>query len=129
MEEVNLALNIKERRKFKQLSQAKLAERAEISTQMVKDIEAGRRNPSTATLDKICKALGITHQALYSSQIFVDQTLNKGKRIGDLLKRASEIAEYIPEDVYDMAERLGPHHEVWGEIRLLMANHLKDDTE
>ena len=50
---------MKVRRKFLSLSQADLAEMAELSLATIKDIERGEGNPSIATVSKIMDVLGM----------------------------------------------------------------------
>lgn len=52
-----LSSNIKKARKTLKLSQEKLAELSQISTQMINDIEGCRRWPSEKTLSKLANAL------------------------------------------------------------------------
>lgn len=52
-----LSVNLKKARKTLSLSQEKLAEEAQISVQMMNDIEGCRRWPSEKTLSKLANAL------------------------------------------------------------------------
>ena len=61
-----LGSNIKKYRHACGLSQEKLAERAETSTNYVSAIETGRRFPSVETLEKIASVLGIDTPELFS---------------------------------------------------------------
>ena len=56
---MNLQDTMKVRRKFLSLSQADLAEMAELSLATIKDIERGKGNPSIATVSKIMDVLGM----------------------------------------------------------------------
>ena len=60
-----LANNLKENRKKCGFSQAKLSEKAEISTQYVAMIEVSRKFPSPEVLERIAKALGIEAYELF----------------------------------------------------------------
>jgi transcriptional regulator with XRE-family HTH domain len=51
--------NLKKRRTFKGLSQAKLAELLDISSNFISDIEAGKRWVSSDTLVNLAAALGV----------------------------------------------------------------------
>lgn len=53
------SLNLKRLRKIKNFTQETLAEKAELSAQMINDIEGCRRWPSEKTLTKIANALSI----------------------------------------------------------------------
>ena len=56
---MDIAANIKKRRKRLGISQQDLAEFAEIGIATVKDIERGKGNPSLQTLQKILAVLGL----------------------------------------------------------------------
>ena len=61
--------NLKALRTARGLSQAKLAEIADLSPSIVSDIEVGRRNPTLTTIEKISLALDVPVQQLfYDSQ-------------------------------------------------------------
>jgi len=64
-----LGSNIKIHRKVQGLSQAKLAERVNTSTNYISAIEAGRRFPSIEILEKIAIALEIDTTELFSKQL------------------------------------------------------------
>lgn len=62
-----LSANIKKARKALKLTQEGLAERSDLSTQMINDIEGCRKWPSALSLAKIADALG-----LEASELFVE---------------------------------------------------------
>jgi transcriptional regulator with XRE-family HTH domain len=61
-----LANNLKENRRKCGISQAKLAEKAAISTQYIAMIELSRQFPSPEVLDRIAAALGIEAHELFA---------------------------------------------------------------
>ena len=61
-----LANNLKENRKKNGISQAKLAEKAGISTQYIAMIELSRQFPTPEVLEKIACALGVEAYELFS---------------------------------------------------------------
>jgi transcriptional regulator with XRE-family HTH domain len=61
-----LANNLKDYRRNLGISQAKLAEKAEISTQYIAMIELSRQFPTPAVLDRIAAALGIEAYQLFA---------------------------------------------------------------
>jgi transcriptional regulator with XRE-family HTH domain len=61
-----LANNLKDYRRKLGISQAKLAEKAEISTQYIAMIELSRQFPSPEVLDRIATALGIETYQLFA---------------------------------------------------------------
>ena len=60
-----LAFNLKENRKKCGFSQAKLAEKANITTQYIAMIEVSRKFPTPEMLDRIAQALGIKTYELF----------------------------------------------------------------
>lgn len=60
-----LASNLKENRKRCGFSQAKLSEKADISTQYIAMIEVARKFPSPEVLERLAKALGIEAYELF----------------------------------------------------------------
>ena len=60
-----LANNLKENRKKCRISQAKLAEKANITTQYIAMIEVSRKFPTPEMLDRIAKALEIETYELF----------------------------------------------------------------
>ena len=63
---VILANNLKAQRRKSGISQSKLAEKAEISTQYIAMIELSRQFPTPEMLEKIAKALDIEAYELFS---------------------------------------------------------------
>lgn len=59
-----IACNVREERRRLYLSQAQLAERADVSLDTVKSIESGRRSMSLDTYLRVVRALGTTPGAL-----------------------------------------------------------------
>lgn len=60
----DMGRRIRELRNEKGLTRERLAEKAEISTQFLADIESGNKGMSAATLYKLCKALNISSDYL-----------------------------------------------------------------
>ena len=72
-----LGTNIKLYRKSCDLSQSKLAERVDTSTNYIAAIEAGRRFPSVEILDKLAFALRIDTPELFSMKPIQYDTVKK----------------------------------------------------
>ena len=72
-----LASNLKENRKRCGLSQAKLSEKANISTQYIAMIEVSRKFPTPEMLDRIAKALGIEAHELFLVKPSQESALEK----------------------------------------------------
>src|SRR5437867_7446444 len=58
---------IKRRRAHLGISQAELAERADLHRTYVSDVEAGKRNPSLATIQRLAAALGASMSVIFGS--------------------------------------------------------------
>lgn len=90
--------NIKYYRSNKGWSQQELAEKSDVSTSYIAEIELGRRNPSLNTLLKIATGLGIE-----TYQLFVDRS----KHENQLIKKFSdELVKRIEDDIEDLCSRL-----------------------
>ena len=61
-------INLKKRRIFKGISQAKLAEILDISPNFISDLESGKRWISSDTLVKLAEALGVEAYEFLKSQ-------------------------------------------------------------
>lgn len=72
-----LANNLKENRKKCGLSQAKLSEKADISTQYIAMIEVSRKFPSPEVLERIAKALGIEAYELFVVELSPESAMVK----------------------------------------------------
>ena len=89
-----LSSNLKKYREKVGLSQEKLAENAEISTMMVKDIEACRTWVSDKTLENIADALKIDIYRLLMPETVYEEEINKSIR-NDLESITSKIRQDI----------------------------------
>ena len=76
-----LATNLKLQRKAKGLSQASLAEKAGISTDMLGRIERGAASPSFPTIDALARQLEIPPAALFGHDILSTQDGPRGQVI------------------------------------------------
>jgi len=100
-----LASNLKTYRTSKGWSQAKLAEKAGISTQYIGMIETKVKFPSSDMLQKLAIALKIDPSALFYNEVKLE-TIKKGIQ-KDLLKKFGEtfcsiINSYIDEKIKDL---------------------------
>ena len=86
-----LAFNIKQNRHRLGFSQAKLAEKAESSTQYIAMIELGRKFPSPEMLDRLAAAMEIDNLDLFTSPPFQKGSLENIQEtvLTDLEKRIS----------------------------------------
>jgi transcriptional regulator with XRE-family HTH domain len=72
-----LATNMKEQRRIRGLSQAKLAERVNTSTHYIGMIEMERKFPSPEMLERIANALEIDSPELFSMKAFPLEYIKK----------------------------------------------------
>jgi len=91
-----LSFNLKKYREKLSLSQEKLAEKAEISTMMVKDIEACRTWISDKTLESLASALKTDIYRLLMPDTVYEEEINKTIR-NDLESITSKIRKDIDE--------------------------------
>jgi transcriptional regulator with XRE-family HTH domain len=89
-----LSSNLKKYREKLGLSQEKLAENAEISTMMVKDIEACRTWISDKTLESLASALKIDIYRLLMPETAYEEEINKAIR-NDLENITQKIRQNI----------------------------------
>jgi transcriptional regulator with XRE-family HTH domain len=99
-----LAFNMKEKRRILGISQAKLAERADISTQYVAMIELEKKFPSPEMLERLAAALEIDPPELFSMPPSPAGSLRKfheavGAAVEQVTKEAVQkvIAEHLKE--------------------------------
>jgi transcriptional regulator with XRE-family HTH domain len=72
-----LAKNIKEHRRKRGLTQAKLAEKADITTQYIAMIEVSRKFPTPEMLERIAGALEIETYQLFSADPGLETVLQR----------------------------------------------------
>lgn len=94
---IYLKQNIRYYRKLLNLSQQELAEKSDISTSFVQEIELGRKHPSLTTLDKLAGALDI--------EVF-QLLMNPDKNNHDIVKDFSaKLKEKLNSDIDDLMNR------------------------
>jgi transcriptional regulator with XRE-family HTH domain len=65
---VTFGTNLRNQRKAKGLTQAELAEKVDLSTEMVSKMERGAASPSFPTIEKLAKSLGVSEGAFFGSE-------------------------------------------------------------
>ena len=88
-------INLKDFRKARKLSQAKLAETCESSQAYIAEIEVGKKFPSPEMIEKIAFALGIESYHLFQNAAVIDN------RVLTPLKR-----EEIANKIFDLATKV-----------------------
>ena len=74
----NLGKRLCEIRKLQGISQAELAERADLSVVYISNIEAGKKNISAAVLIRLCSALSIPSDFLLRADLTRSEQLSYG---------------------------------------------------
>lgn len=99
-----LANNLKENRKRCGLSQAKLSEKANISTQYIAMIEVSRKFPTPEVLDRIARALEMEAHELFAVKPSPESAMEK---LHDTLVENIErvISEAVEKAVANKCER------------------------
>lgn len=87
MDTIQIAKRVKELRIKKGYNQHQFALRAGISSTYIRDIEAGRKNPTVQCLSYLCDALDITLQ-----QFFTEETSPENQdKLGQLTAHQQEL--------------------------------------
>ena len=104
-----LAFNVRQNRSKLGISQAKLAERAESSTQYIAMIELGRKFPSVKMMERIAHALEIDNLDLFSPPPLPKETLQRFQEavLADLEKA---VAKSVNEAVRDTVSSVIAKH-------------------
>lgn len=99
----SLSKNIRKFRLNLNLTQDELSEKANISTQLLKEIEAGRMIGSVPTLVKLCIALDITpNNILY--ELFEDEQKSEENlifKISKLSKRDKKLIKNLVDNMFE----------------------------
>jgi len=111
-----LSSNLKKYRERLGFSQEKLAENAEISTMMVKDVEACRTWVSDKTLDSLAAALKTDIYCLLMPDTVYEEEINKTIR-SDLERITLKIRQDIDETLKTLSNRTN-----WFTVRRLPEN-------
>jgi transcriptional regulator with XRE-family HTH domain len=93
-------------------SRASLAKRAGVTYQTVYDVEEGNKKLSIDVLEKIAGALRVDPADLLKRKV----PLQKPLKISEALKKMLS----IPDDVYDLAEKLHVDDDVWEGVEGLL---------
>jgi transcriptional regulator with XRE-family HTH domain len=102
-----LIKNMKALRNKKGWNQDKLAEECGYSRGFITDIERGKSWVSPEALDKICDALGVTCDKLFS----IDE--GQGKMFDMPMNKAIKKLLAIPDEVYEKAQKVPLDDQAW----------------
>lgn len=109
-----LSANLRrERKKAGFTSSESLAEAADVSVGMIKKVELGEIWPSPEIIEKVASALKVHSAKLYNTK---EPALE-----GSVLKAVSS----VPNEVYELAAKLGPNTPIWESIIELMRAELR----
>ena len=89
---------VREIREYQKLSRERLAEKADISTQFLSDIELGRKSMTTTTLCSISTALMVSADYL----LFGTEAEEKNTPLAEMLRSLSKEERRIAEDMLSL---------------------------
>lgn len=107
--------NFKRIRAEKALTQAFLARSVNVSTQTVRDIEAGRRNPSFELVGKLAQKLGIT-----VGDLFLEEKEDRSNVHALPVSEAIKKLMAIPDNIYDLAQDIPKDDQCWDAVRIAL---------
>ncbi len=93
--------NLKNYRKGKKLSQAKLSELCEVATGTISNIECGLSKPSFDLIVRISKVLGINPAQLFSAAPVIGNTKKEEIQDQILSKLYSELQSYFNDTTFE----------------------------
>ena len=96
-EDINkqIGLNIRYIRKINKLSQEKFAEKLELSTQFISDVERGVQGISISTAVKICNTMQCSPLVLFANTYNISDYNNGFDKISNLNDKNKDIVENI----------------------------------
>jgi transcriptional regulator with XRE-family HTH domain len=104
-----LSRNLRSIRRERGWTQDDLAEKAGYSTSFVADIERGKSWVSPESIERICDALEVSCDRLFSTD-------RPGRMFDMPMSKAIKKLLAIPDEVYNRAQEFHPDHEVWGAV-------------
>lgn len=118
---VVLKTRVKALRDKAELSQEALASLAGLSTQTIKDIEAGRTPGGMKSLKKLSEAFGISFEELTGEAEPTPNVIREPFKISSL----ADTLKKIPNEVYEMANGFDLEDEVWEMVASVMRKELE----
>lgn len=123
-----VAQNLKIIRTEKGLTQQFLAEKCDVSVQTIRDIEAGRRNPSIEMLEKIAGQLNVLPARFFYKDAKLPFDPNSPYDFSAPVIKVSQVLGklgLIPDEIYDLAQDLEGDSAAWANIKLAFENEIK----
>lgn len=85
--------NLRNHRKAKHLTQAKLAETVGLSTEMISKIERGIASPSFATIEKLAEVLDVPEVVFFGVGLIVTETGERTRILSRIHTKLSRLNE------------------------------------
>lgn len=108
-----IATNLREARESAGLSREALAKKAGITAQTIYDVENENRKPSLTVLDSLAKELGLPISELLKGSPATQVIKMKPVPLKKILTGLAN----IPQDVYEMIEKVEEANEAWDTVR------------
>lgn len=118
---IDLKFRVKTLRDKAGLSQEALASLAGLSTQTIKDIEAGRSPGGIKSLRQLSAAFGISFEDLTGEPEPAAQIIREPFKISSL----ADTLKKIPNEIYEMANEFDSGDEVWEIVKAVMKKELE----
>jgi transcriptional regulator with XRE-family HTH domain len=99
------------------------AEAIEISLRTLQRYEAGERLPSSDKIEKMASMLGVQVQEFFKTEETI--VIERSEPISLVAKRLLA----IPDEIYDLAIKVGPGHEIWDAVRGSLNRAIDDGKE
>jgi transcriptional regulator with XRE-family HTH domain len=124
-----LSRNLKMHRRVRDWSQDRLAEEANCSKSVIRDLESMSRGVSLDMLAQISNALGVDMETLLQSGQHIPQmsqesidAIASGSTVYNLVDTLSARLKYIPEEVFSNARAFSPSDKVWKSVLVVMSD-------
>lgn len=123
-----LAINIRNFRQERGLTQTQLAQKAGISLIFLQGIEGERKWISPATVKTIAKALRVSEPELFTAKVKAQEAPVKKSQfaLGQTKRRHEEVLESLPEDILESLAHVCAHPQwKWEPFRWILDGYRK----
>jgi transcriptional regulator with XRE-family HTH domain len=110
-------------RKERNLSRDEFANELNISPRALQRYESGVRLPSSKKIEEMAALLNIEPE-----DFFVTEKILKQRVTGVVSIFAKKILN-VPDQVYYLAEQVGPLHEAWKSVEVVLKHAIENDAE